>query len=375
MKIYNKTTVLFLVTVVLAALFLAVKVEAAPVGLPEIMAGSTTATVGTTTVYGGLGGNYAVLNNDASADYGFNISPTVALFRPGCLNQQFTSIGSALCFILGTGTSGEGIAGSGRLMTSRTTINGATVYEIPALLFAGLNINGDVSADNLNYLLKFWNAHNLYRGNGDAEGNAWNLGNYAFNDKAQVVADGDYTEKLNSLTGSGVKVDSGSVGPAGNLYLYSAGAIGLPGEGDKDKYPEGKIWYVEDNLVLNNVTKFKGVGTIIVKGDFTLGLNAKLEPADADSRLGIIMIDADGRTDTFNFCNFKGNNKVNAMVYCDGTIKVDGNAEFKGSFVAKGFGIDEDFSVLFEYDTALDHQVPPGFRTLALPKSTEIGNK
>ncbi len=369
---------------ILVAVFVVARVEAAPAGLPELMVGATTVTIGGQTFSGGMTGNYAVLNNDTNASYGFNTATTNGLWQPGCLDQTFFGV-TGLCFVLGTGLNGSILASTDRLMTSRTTVNGVVVYELPALLFSGINVNGDVSG-NLSYL-KNWGTNNLNENSDNSNtGAAWNLGtSYTFNPAAQVKIGSDeyknYQAKLATLAGSGTVIDATSLISAPNLYLQSDN-ITNPGNNEAAKYPEGKVWVVNGGLSLNSVRYFSGVGTIIIRsGSFQLAKNAQLlpDPAVPGSRLGIIVMDQNGPQSWGN-CIFPGNNKVKAMVFCASTLSaswIETNLldEFTGSFVANDFLISPSSSVFFTYDPAFDDNQPPGFRDLISPASKEIGNK
>ena len=383
MKINNKTIKFVVLMVVLMAVLAVAKTEAAS-GFPEIMSGMTTVTINGQKVYGGLGGNYAILNNDSNSSYGFKISAAnTFLWQQGCLNQTFVGV-SGLCFILGTGTLGQGNAGTGRLMTAKTTVDGATVYEIPALLFNGVNINGDVSG-SLSYLLRFWSPANLYKGGDLTDGNIWNLGSYAFNPAAQVVRTSSqfsqYHDKMLTLAGSAANVpeDTGIFTTGGLMYLQGSNIMTDSLNSESGSYPDGKVWSVNGGLVDGNVTiaankkiTFKGVGTIIIKGNLTVGSGASFVPADASSRLGIIVLhnNAGGK----GSCVFSGGNTVSMMTYCENTLSASNNSLFIGSFVANQFNITGN-SLQFTYDPAFDSSQPPGFRNLAMPGMEEVGNQ
>jgi hypothetical protein len=63
---------------------------------PEMLVGKASLVQGGKTYYGGMTGNYAVLNNDPNSSYGFD-----NLVLPSCLEVPITT--SPVCFILGTG--------------------------------------------------------------------------------------------------------------------------------------------------------------------------------------------------------------------------------------------------------------------------------
>ncbi|MDO8444404.1 MAG: hypothetical protein Q7S80_02790 [bacterium] len=377
MKINSKKIAVVSIAVSLVVVFVVAQARAAS-GFPEVMSGNTTVTINGQTVYGGLNGNYAILNSDTSASYGFKKSTLYS----SCLSDT----AGPVCFILGTGVDGSNLFGTqgGRLMTAKTTIDGDVVYEIPALLFSGLNINGDVSGDDLGYL-KFWSSANLLRGNGTTgDGVGWNLGNYAFNPKAQVKLDSElgkqYSAKLATLAGSGTILTASAFSLRANYYLQAGGSAIFTNSvtpDDSAKYPDGKVWVINGTgtTTINFDATYHGKGTIIINGgNLVVNQNTDLQAEPStDSRLGIIVL-KNGNALGGN-CTFNGNNKVQAMVFCENKFTALGNGEFTGSFVASDFEINPSSSVLFSYDPAFDSSQPPGFRNLAMPGTKEVGNQ
>jgi len=382
-----KTQRLIVFLVAVATVFSVVKVRAASSNFPEIISGSTKVTTSSGEItYGGLGGNHAVLNNNTNGDLGFN-KTEAALGQIGCIWQLFTT-GMAACFSLGTGNEGQNYyGGSGRLMTSQTLVDGNVVYEIPALIFLGLNVDGDVysgeAGSTLEYLAKFWNPANLFEGAGAADGAGWAPGSsYVFNPAAQVKYGSNqykqYIAQLKTLAGSGQPIAANDFLFTSNFSLQADTPINFfknNSKGDLAKFPDGKVWVVNGNLTINNSANFNGIGTIVVNGgNLTINQNKNILPnSTSGDKLGIIVLKkADG---TGGNCNFGGNNKINVMMYCESNFEVTGNGEFTGSFVASDFSINQNQSVLFSYDPAFDNSQPPGFRNLAMPRSEEVGNK
>ncbi len=75
-------------------------------------------------------------------------------------------------------------------------------------------------------------------------------------------------------------------------------------------------------------------------------------------------------------CIYNGGGEINAMFLCKGTLTVQDNSQMTGSFVAKNFNVGANpVNVNFFFDYNIDSHVPPGFRTLIVPKSSEVGNK
>lgn len=340
---------------------------------PQMMYGDTQAKVGTKVYHGGLGGTYAVYNPDRNSSYGFdkNKASACSLFS--------SSVISASCFVLGTGELGTGAAGSNRMMNSKTTVGGLVAYWMPVLYFGGININGDVSG-NLGYLLKFW-GQNLYKGTDTADGASWNLGNYAFNSDSQFIWNGEkfnqYKAKIATLAGSQTAVIDPALLTNASVFSLQNSNLIVDGSSEESLYPDGKIWVVNGDLTLTDDITFRGKGTIIVKGKLTVssGFDAKVNDSYKSSRLGIIVLGNGGASGAGD-CNFAGNNKVTAMMMCENSFNVNGNAEFTGSFVSHEFPSSiATHSVKFQYDAAFDDNQPPGFRDLKLSASQEVGNK
>ncbi len=386
MKIRFQVNKFVLILGVLVSVFgLAENVMAAST-FPEIMIGNTTVTANGQKVYGGLGGNYSILNTDQSGTLGFD--KTAGLSYVGCLNQAFGLLAPTQCFTLGTGIDGSthtGITYRDMLMISRTYIDGSTVpsYELPALIFNGLNVNGDVfsgSPTGLSYLAKFWNPANLFQGLGTQEGAGWNPGTgYVFNPAAQVKLDSangkDYSAKLATLATNGTPLTSASIFATGGPLYLQGSTFADNSNSDSTKYPDGKIWTfnTSQTVLLGQKITFSGVGTIIITGNLNVLAGASFVPADTNSRLGIIVLK--NAAGSYGDCAFRGNNKIQAMVFCANTFTASANGEFTGSFVASNFSISTASSVLFSYDPAFDNGQPPGFRNLAMPGTKEVGNR
>lgn len=383
----------FIFLAVLLALSGAAKARAAS-GFPEIMIGETKIQAGSQTYFGGLGGDFAVFNPDPNSSYGFDKEKLSGL--SAC--QLYGGVtANPLCFFLGTGTAGVGDPGTGRMMTAKTIVDGKVAYELPALFFGGINVNGDVSG-NLSYL-KFW-GKNLYQGNGTSiENKSWYLGpSYKLNPAAQIDWESgkffQYRDKILTLADSATKLayPEGIFSTGGDIYLQGR-TLADSDNSEASLYPEGKIWVIEDNpLDISGNVRYHGKGTIIVrtshvrnvslypdgvdpeaKGNFSLLADKSLLPYDQNSRLGIMIVNNDPNES--QMCDFEGNNKVKVMMLCDGNLTTKGNADMTGSFVAWDFVIDKNYSVRFAYDATLDDNQPPGFRDLNLSKTTETGNR
>jgi hypothetical protein len=278
--------------------------------LPEMMVGQASAVVDGKTFYGGMTGNYAVYNSDTTTSYGFRIARLTLL--PGanpCLENP-----TPLCFIFGTGPLGEGSTGNSKLMTSRTTVDAGdgqgakTLYELPAL-FLGINtIVGDVFGPIDYSKFSFW-GNNISITSDTTAGNAsdasWNLKNYPINSGSQsawVKTDGtntdafnQYYDKVKKLADNATTISSSDITTiigGHDIYLQQS-KINGGGVAESALYPEGKTWVVDGDLVLNSTVTYHGKGTIIVKGNITVGSGVKIIPALSDpnaNKLGIMSI-------------------------------------------------------------------------------------
>jgi len=352
--------------------------------LPDMMIGQTTVTDSEGHVsYGGMTGNYAVLNSDIQSSYGFTKS---SLMLGGLANICLQSTVSPLCFYLGTGTDGSGSAGLNKLMVSRTKIDTGSglraIYELPALFFGGVNIIGDaVMPDFSNFA--FWGKNLAQQKTGSVNsvaGASWALNDYAINNSSQsfwgedtVGELGKFNAKIQVLADSATKINENPLQLSGPLHLQSLGDISngsSTAEEINAKYPEGKVWFINDdvNIPAGKTLTYRGIGTIIIKGNLTVGSGTKIVPNnEQDDKLGIIV-------DNNNNCTFEGNNNIQAMMFCKGTLSASGDSiDFKGSFIARAFSLLKQ-NINFYYDYNTGDKVPPGFKYLNMPSAKEVGN-
>lgn len=291
-------------------------------------------------------------------------------FLIDCVNGILLG-GGYRCFV--SNTAGTTI----KVMTSRTYVKGVfdtrAVLELSTLHYNKAPIvTGDVylgsgGLDSLEY----W-GRNLAQGNGTFGNAFWNIsGSPSGNSQSSMSGSPfvDFKDKINQLKSEARTLSSN---PTSTAHLQSSN-IELPPNGlttfdDSNKYPEGKIWYKNSNTTLGNVT-YHGKGTIIVQGN--LNINGDIEPADNNSRLGIIVI---GGTVTI-----AGNKTVRASILSvkngavGGGITFGGNnTSIIGSLVAEGnVGMTNRVNIRITYDRLLDSYWPPGFRTLNIPKLFE----
>lgn len=265
---------------------------AAP-ALPTMMNGQTTATVNGQTIYGGMSGNYAILNTSPDSDYGLN-RPT--LIGAACTGTVLTGVTSPLCFFLGTGLNGTELnaQSSVKLMTSRTSINGSILYEIPALFLGGINISGDAFGNDYLSNFAFW-GRNLAQGSGvtPENGATWWDTAYTLNPNAQSKWDSSQTQTYKSNIQT-AKNEATVVEPTvlqDNADWYLQGTTMTDNSSaDAVNHREGKIWKVSGNLTVSSKKTYHGIGTIIINGDMVFESGGEVVPSvEATDRLGIIV--------------------------------------------------------------------------------------
>lgn len=365
-----RTTIIFLVFFTI--FFCGYKYSfAASDSLPDMMVGQTTVydSTGMNVVgYGGMTGNYAVSNDGVDSDYGFGLSNLQLDNQVAnhCLGSKIP-----LCFILGTGKIGTGNAGTNKLMTSRTRIDSGNgtevaVYELPALYFGAVNIEGDVySTDMSNFA--FWGKNLAQGADATDKGATWSTGSdYAINRDAQSYWKGgenEFTQKIDSL--GGITLTDAT---AGTFNLQSSN-IATPSTDESGKYPEGKVWVYKHSLTNIGSKFFEGRGTIIVKGNLTFAPNCMIkEVPNSDSKLGFIVT---GNVTIGAGC------EIHAPIFTKGSITINSNTKLYGSYVAKtfyGINTSSNTNINVFYDYNLDDAWPPGFRYLDMPKPKESGN-
>ena len=267
-----------------------------------------------------------------------------------------------------------------KVMSSRTYVNSgnnqtavmemASLYYPPKSMIAGDAYLGNMDPNNFSY----WGRNLVQSSTGDSgAGSFWGVNDYAINPEAQAsfsgVEYGKYKEKIIELTGEASTATDLSPSP---WYLQTShSSIGT--NGINNSYPQGKIWkYPQNpgNLTISSSKQFSGKGTIIVRGNLTIDAGVNIEPADADSILGLIVL---------GNVTIGGNNTINASIFAakndltGGNISFSGNnVDLIGSFVAKNFtNIDSASNIRFYYDKKLNASWPPGFGYLDMPQPKE----
>jgi len=355
--------------------------------LPDMMVGQTTAKdSNSNTYYGGMTGNYAIFNGEPNSSYGFD---TTRLTDDDC---GILTNASPVCFIIGTGTNGTGgnISSSTRLMTSRTTVGGTVMYELPVLFLGGVNVIGDTySTDYSNFT--YWGKA-LAQSKGTVSGNqgeTWGMGGYTIDSKSMAYWDGTNTDanvaKINTLKGEGTIITDASdlkASSNGNWNLQNE-TITLPGSADESyKYPEGKVWTVNGRTVINlsgiSITKtYHGSGTIVVNGNLRIDKNTKIVADDpSKDSLGFIVY---GDVVIETGCEIQASIlaiNTNDNPTASGTIEINNNDKLTGFYVANTFAsFAGKNNIQILYDTKLDSLQPPGFRNISGISSSEVGNK
>ena len=297
------------------AIFSPTQLFAANDTLPNVMVGQTKLTTQEGKVYyGGLTGNYAILNNTSTPDLGFSNDPK---YLPGCQKSDGTiitpTIASAACFSLSvSGARNIGV----KLISSRTTVKVGTdevqtVLELPALYFGVTNtVIGDTFGKIDYSKFAFWG--NSTSSSGDS---AWSTSGYTINPNSQsswlqtsggTTADSTsystYYAKVRALADNATSLTNLNIGYmngslSSQIYLQGSDVMSsISKNNEVAKYPEGKIWVVDHDLNLEQsgaTITYYGVGTIIVKGNINVDPSIKIIAGDNQSKLGIISIAGD----------------------------------------------------------------------------------
>ena len=300
----------FILVLALSLLFAEKSFAATSDVLPQMMVGQTTALINGKNAYGGMTGNYAVYNPDATQSYGFLKTQLLSPNLNACLLNTDLS-----CFVLGTGVAGAGSAGqNSRLMTSQTTVDigdgnpAKVVYELPALFLGTSIIVGDTFGSIDYNKFSFWGNNMSTQKGANPTDALWNLKSYTINPGSQSAwlkpdgADTDafkqYYDKVTKLAENATTITDTqitSIKAGSHIYLQSSDILsGLPANDESTKYPEGKTWIIDHDLVLgtpNKTITYHGKGTIIVRGNITLADGVKIIANDSKTdKLGIMAI-------------------------------------------------------------------------------------
>lgn len=305
--------------------------------------------------------------------FGFDRNSLV-LDTDGCINDIVFNRQANRCFFSNSRN------GNIKVMSSRTYVNAGSnkrpVTEMAALYYPPkATLVGDAYLGSSNFNdFAYW-GRNLVQGRGSGSSEAfWGLSDYTMDNLAQVNSSSDeykqYLAKIKELQGEAKEINSSNVSSkiflqSENINIDSVSAI-------LEKYPNGKVWYVDRDVTLSSSVAYSGIGTIIINGDLTLNNAQNIKPVGSGDMLGIIVR---------GNLNLKGNNTIQAAVFSldketppsDYGINFEGNnIDLIGSFVSgKVNGLTAYNNIRFYYDKRLDSGWPPGFRYLNMPHPTE----
>lgn len=309
MKKNNTAKLIFIICFFTLAFSCGGKVEAEVAKLPDMVVGQTTVYSGGRNQYGGMGGNYAIFNQNAGETYGLDFS--VLGLTGGCQNNLITE---PSCYKFGNYASPLNFSEiGGRMLRARTYVTDLTgnrqlVLETPALFYGKNFIIGDVSAGNVINNLNLW-GKNLAQSGGSIDSNvgaAWSLQGYKVNDKSQSAwndaAESDknsefskFSDKVGTLFANATVIAASELELANSpLYLQNNTNNIKTAGADTAKYPEGKVWLVQGSVSIpaNMTIKYSGIGTLIIKGNFFVGTGVKIIPMDpTKDKLGIIVLE------------------------------------------------------------------------------------
>jgi hypothetical protein len=337
--------------------------------LPEVMVRQATVMQNnlagqSVTYYGGFTGNEVILNHYVDTLLGFDQLRLDS--SSSCYSQSLAS-GIPLCFML------EPSTGAMDLLHSRTSVDGAQVTEVAALLYGSHTSMGDVYSKN-DFLknFAFWGNNLGVTGSSNASDAKWQIKDYTLNSEAQSSWGTDintrFKNKLAILSGEGARIANSRLNTQQEWYLQANDSFS--GSSDIGNTPEGKIWRAADNdldlaNLLLSLHRYHNKGTIIVNGDLTIPAGMDILPANADTdHLGIIVL---------GDVNIGGNNDSHAEIFAQGIINLNGsNINMIGSFAAGNFSLSPGSNnVRFNYDYNLSRNWPPGFRDLEMPAPQE----
>lgn len=258
-------------------------------------------------VYGGMTGNEAILNYNPDYKIGFDKN---ALTTGNCYNQNLNPALSPVyglnCFVFPGLIHQDAV----NLMTSWTYVLDANgdrkrKLETAALSYSSRTISGDAySVDSFLNNFKFW-GRNLAQSGGSVSNTqaTWKFGNYIQNPDAQSTWTSsetkEYMAKLDTLARNAIVLSPPALLTSNSQWsLQSSGQSPSSFESnnnsagvDKPKYPEGKVWLVNGDLLINRSITYYGVGTIIVRGNIYIMPGYNILPHDEKTdHLGIIVL-------------------------------------------------------------------------------------
>ena len=311
MTVQYKTRIIIVALAILAFSFCVKKASAE--NLPDMMMGQVTLQSGGQTHYYGMGGSYAILNNTATDRYG--LDSNLLARDGGCQGKSITSL---VCYSFGSySKNDEGylipfVPTGGRLFLGRTKITdmfGTTrvVSETPALYYGNNVVSGDTSVGNSLDNFAFW-GRNLAQSGGsvEADGVSWKLEDYSVNSESQSAWNdesssefGQYNSKLKAMAQNATTIPASVLQSAATtLCLQNSGISNTLTDcsvvSDLAKYPEGRVWIINSSVTIqaNARIEYRGVGTIIIRGNLIVGDGAKIIPRDPkNDKLGIIVLD------------------------------------------------------------------------------------
>ena len=236
-------------------------------------------------------------------------------------------------------------------------------------------IRGDVYSSS-GYLNNFaFYGRNLSQSTGSTGANAsWIVpNNYVFNDQAQASYSTDqqayFLSRIDLLKGEATKLNPANL-TTNRTWRLQSGTNSLAGANQINSFPDGKVWYVNDDVTLLNTIKYSGKGTIIINGNLTVRQGVNIMPANQGDFLGIIVME--GKSVIFeggSGSQDQPDQLIQLANFTFGDLNIKGsNIRATGSFVAKSFSVPISYNrIRFYYDKRLDSFWPPGFRYFNMP--------
>lgn len=291
--------------------------------------------------------------------FGFNLTSLT-----NCINGIILGPGGDKCFVANSTMTNVAV------MNSRTYVNDQPVTEVAALMYppkpliVGDAYLGALDPNNFAYwgknLVENDPSHNA------STNSYWGVGSYT-NALASDLA--SYQKNIDSAKSEAVTISASL--PTTPWYLQGSGSSLIDStSSDASKYPNGKVWKVSGNVSIpaNAAMSYSGKGTIIIDGNLWISDKANILPANADSRLGIIVLEP-------HTIMVESHNKIQATILGFSDFNIGSNCTLTGSFVAKNFPTlgptVQTANTRFIYDTGLNKSWPPIFGELKMPHASE----
>jgi len=221
-------------------------------------------------------------------------------------------------------------------------------------------IAGDVyGANSLDYFAMFGKNLSL---NTNSSGAVWDLKEYTANENSQMSDVEGTINKIKKYKGEAQTISNFAAKTA--WYLQGEN-LSDSGQKQKNIYPEGKFWFVNENVNLDkNTYKYYGQGTIIIEGNLTINKDTNIA-GDENSSLGLVVL---------GDVNILGGNDL--KIYLLSTAKTNFNGDdikINGSMLSREYlNLKDHYGLEISYNYQTGEMWPPGFRYFNMPVPISI---